>query len=548
MDSLSSKQGFSPLFIALLALCTSFASLVYELAIAQTLSFLTDEVIWWQSLTIGIFLGSTGLGVFLYEKIEKKNALDFFKKIEAILCFIGLLSLPLIYGVHILYRIYIIDYTFHPPFLKPLNWIMLSCQSPNMLLGILSGLELRSLFTLTTKSLKAQEITSLIIFMYHLGALLGSLVFGSALYFKMDTFYIVCFAAALNFLVYFSLNLQSFENSILLKSFCLITLFVSLLFTWSDFKNLHLKNFYYNTPAMTWENGKIEKTGPVGISKLWEWSQKLPKVLQIRTHYQNIDLVEDKNSEHWSLFLDGHYQFSTKREKNYHETLAHIPIMLSKHIPQKTLILGGGDGLVSRELLKYENLKSINLVELDKGILDLANTEPFLTLNKGALQDRRVEVHHADAFYWLKNTSESFDAIYVDFPYPFTFDGLRIYSKEFFFLISKRLRDDGFLAVDIPLFEAGNKEWESHAYSLFKLAGFESLLAFKGDYGESFLLAFPKKKTLSFDFKDHGILLEELQPNWLQKHQNYMLLSSEIEKEVNSVLKPRRISLPDIWK
>ncbi len=537
--------------LALLALLTSFASMSYELVLAQTLSFLSDEVVLWESLSLGFFIAATGAGLFLYKHLSlKKNTLTFFFESEILLAIVGLLTLPLIFFLHITYRIYIVDYRPHSAFLKPLNWVLLSCQAPNIVIGFLSGLELQSLFELSSQEKNiSNQHSYFILVLYHLGALLASLSFAFCLYKHIDTFQLICMASFCNGVVVFWC-LNAMHASVMKKTtvgFLFLLFFASVQQGWTSLKDLQIKNFYYNSMSVIFKDGNFEQNGPVSLHKLHKWAKELPPVERRLSSYQVMDVVQDSEKKEWKLFLDGHFQFSSQTERFYHETLAHAPIMLSGDIPRRILIMGGGDGLLARELVKYgDRIRRIDLVEIDKEMIELGNSLPFSTLNANSLNHRLVNIHIADAFTWLRSSHESFDAIYIDFPYPYTFEGLRLYSKEFLKDIGKHLNANGFLVMDIPIFSAGNKGWEDHVGSLIHQSGFAKALAFEANYGETFVFATKQEKSLIYAFRDVGLPLEVLKKESFQSE--HIELKEGTQKDVNSILKPKRMSMPDLWK
>ena len=140
------------------------------------------------------------------------------------------------------------------------------------------------------------------------------------------------------------------------------------------------------------------------------------------------------------LFLDGDLQFSSLDEYRYHEALVH-PVMAGAH--QRVLVLGGGDGLALREVLRYPGVRSVVEVELDGAVVELARTR-LANLNGGSLDDPRVQVVIADAFRWLRETDAGrFDAVIVDMPDPDATATAKLYSTEFYALVRRVLAPGG---------------------------------------------------------------------------------------------------------
>ena len=145
------------------------------------------------------------------------------------------------------------------------------------------------------------------------------------------------------------------------------------------------------------------------------------------------------------LYLDGHLQFSSVDEYRYHEALVH-PAMQSAARRERVLILGGGDGLAAREVLRYPAVRSVDLVDLDPAVTELCRTRRIFTdLNDDALSDPRVEIHHADAFGYLRAATEMFDVIIIDLPDPSAPDLAKLYSQAFYGLARRRLTEGGAL-------------------------------------------------------------------------------------------------------
>ncbi|MEU9009484.1 polyamine aminopropyltransferase [Streptomyces sp. NPDC048479] len=145
------------------------------------------------------------------------------------------------------------------------------------------------------------------------------------------------------------------------------------------------------------------------------------------------------------LFLDGRLRVSGRDEYRYHEALVH-PAMRGPHA--RVLILGGGDGLAAREALRYPDVRSVTVVELDPGVVRLARTDPALaTLNAHAYQDPRVRVVPADAFSWLRAPQGMYDVVISDLPDPGITPSTKLYSQEFYGLAARVLADGGRLVV-----------------------------------------------------------------------------------------------------
>jgi len=163
------------------------------------------------------------------------------------------------------------------------------------------------------------------------------------------------------------------------------------------------------------------------------------------THYQHIVLTRFKDD--LRLFLNSHLQFSSRDEYRYHESLIH-PGLASIPAPRSVLVLGGGDGLAVREILKYPQVEKITLVDLDPEMTRLFSTQPMLTeLNKRSLLSPRLKVVNADAFPWVDSNTDSFDFIVVDFPDPTNYALGKLYTTAFYRAVARHLSSQGYLVV-----------------------------------------------------------------------------------------------------
>ncbi len=191
-----------------------------------------------------------------------------------------------------------------------------------------------------------------------------------------------------------------------------------------------------------------------------------------QTRYQKIVLTKGEGN-YW-LFLNGNQQLSTFDEELYHEPLVH-PIMQLHNNPRSILVLGGGDGAAVRELLKYPDLEEVVLVDLDPAVTDLAKThEVLLDINKNSLNHPKVTVINQDGFTYLENINSRFDVAIADFPDPRTVDLGRLYSREFYWLCNRALKENGMLIT-----QAGSPYYAEKAFkcidTTMSVAGFKTL-------------------------------------------------------------------------
>lgn len=163
------------------------------------------------------------------------------------------------------------------------------------------------------------------------------------------------------------------------------------------------------------------------------------------TPYQRLVLTRWRGDVR--LFIDGNIQFSSADEFRYHEALVHPVMGLSPH-PRHVLVLGGGDGMAVREVLKHQSVRSVHLVDLDPAMTKLFSRIPLLReLNRDSLRDRRVKVINADAQKYLERTNQRYDVAIVDLPDPNN-EGLgKLYSRSFYRLLAKHLSPTGVMVT-----------------------------------------------------------------------------------------------------
>jgi spermidine synthase len=162
-----------------------------------------------------------------------------------------------------------------------------------------------------------------------------------------------------------------------------------------------------------------------------------PVVYAERSRYQDIVLTQavrlTGRAPDIRLHLNGDLQFSSTDEYRYHEALTHPALAGTRG---SVLVLGGGDGLALREVLRYPDVRDVTLVDLDDAVVRLARTHADLrTLNRDSFADPRVTYRAADAFAWLRTTATRYDAVVVDMPDPVETATAKLYSVEFYTLV-----------------------------------------------------------------------------------------------------------------
>lgn len=176
-------------------------------------------------------------------------------------------------------------------------------------------------------------------------------------------------------------------------------------------------------------------------------------ILTRTTKYQRIVLT--RWHDDLRLFLNSHLQFSSRDEYRYHEALVH-PGLAAIEAPRRVLVLGGGDGLAVREILRYEGIESVTLVDLDPEMTQLFKEHSLLRrMNADSLRSPKVRVINGDAFVWLDNMREPpYDFVVIDFPDPTNFSLGKLYTTAFYRMLKRAVRPGGMVAVQStsPLF------------------------------------------------------------------------------------------------
>jgi len=383
------------------AFVSGLCSIIYELLIATTASYFLGDSIKFFSLTIGIYMAAMGLGTFLSRYIER-HMLGRFVIIELALAALGGLSIPILYFAYAWTELF-----FHA-------YLVLTVG-----IGVLIGLEIPFLTRLMDRynPLKI-NIASILSFDY-LGALIATIAFP-----------------------FFLLPVFGIYQSSLLFGFANVSIGFVMLRVFGEEIGKPARAMLALSVAVT-----VFLGGMIALSHafLEKWDQSLYEdriVHAEQTRYQRIVLTRDRDD--LRLYLDGNLQFSSVDEYRYHEALVHIPLGLSPRPPRRVLLLGAGDGLAARELLKHQAIAEIVLVDLDPAVVALARGNAGIReLNGGSLDSPRVQVVIGDAFEYLRENSEPFDLVIADLPDPNNSGLARLYAKQFYQLVHRSLAPGG---------------------------------------------------------------------------------------------------------
>jgi spermidine synthase len=156
--------------------------------------------------------------------------------------------------------------------------------------------------------------------------------------------------------------------------------------------------------------------------------------------FQLIEIFESKEFGRF-LALDGFMMCAEKDEFIYHEMMTHVPIAVNPSI-ERVLVIGGGDGGVVRELCRYDGIMHIDLVEIDRRVVELC--EEYLPSIACKLRDPRVTIHYQDGMRFVRSRENAYDLIIVDSTDPFG-PGEGLFTREFYGHCHTALREDGIL-------------------------------------------------------------------------------------------------------
>ncbi len=386
--------------------------LVYELAAGALASYLLGDSVLQFSTIIGTYLFAMGVGSWLSRYVERQLVAQFLK-IELLVGVIGGLMPAGLFIVHSLLP---------PAELAAFRTLLYALV---LLVGALVGLEIplvmRILKDQFSQRYALRDLVSQVLTFDYLGALLVALAFPLVLVPQLGlirtgiAFGLLNVAVAVWALWLFRAQLRAFKAHALACALAVLLLVAALL----------------------------------GAERLTTWAEERfygeHIVLKESSDYQRI--VVTQGNAGTRLFLNGNLQFHSRDEYRYHEALVH-PAMAGHGAPKKVLVLGGGDGMAVREVLRYPSVEAVTLVELDPHMTRLFSTLPLLRrLNGDALQSPKLSIVNTDAFGWLEQSRESFDVIIIDFPDPSNFALGKLYTSSFYQLVDQHLAASGYAVV-----------------------------------------------------------------------------------------------------
>jgi len=387
--------------------------LIYELIAGTLSSYVLGDSVTQFSLIIGIYLFAMGVGSWLSRFIEKHIA-EKFVDIELAVAILGGFSAPLLFL----------------SFAK-LSYFSVVLYGIVFGIGTLVGLEIPLLMRILQDKLDFKDLVSRVLAFDYIGALAASLLFPLFLVPKLGLTRTSLLFGMLNASVgiwgtwLLEPLIKKNINILRVKGFVILVLLL-IAFIKADY-----------------------------LTSLAEDSLFVDNIVYAESSsYQRIVVTKGKTG--YALFLNGNLQFNSFDEYRYHEALVHPAFAAHGANPQRVLVLGGGDGLAVREILKYPSVESVTLVDLDPSMTRIAGKVPALgELNNHSLDNPKVSVINTDAYVWLDgNNAEPFDIAIVDFPDPNNFALGKLYTTRFYNLLKAKLKPDAAIVIQCtsPLF------------------------------------------------------------------------------------------------
>ena len=410
VSSVSKTPASRPLEVTLLAsvFVVAACGLVYELAAGALASYLLGDSILQFSTVIGCYLFAMGVGSWLSRFFERQLPAHFLR-IELLVALAGG-ALP---------ALLFLTNAYMPGAFRFLLYSMVG------VVGILVGLEIPLVMRILKREVALKDLVSQVLTFDYLGALAVSVAFPLVLVPQLG----------------------------LIRTGLLFGLLNAAVAFWTLWVFRHeLRHFAAHAWACVLTVGALAAGFLVAdqITTLAEdkfYHDRI--VLAATSPYQRIVVTQGRTGH--KLFLNGNLQFAERDEYRYHEALVH-PAMSAFGAPRRVAVLGGGDGMAVREILKYPSVESVTLVELDPNMTSLfANDPAMAALNAGALSSPKLHIVNTDAFKWLQGDGnaepEMFDVIIVDFPDPTNFSIGKLYTNSFYSLLSQRLSVSGYAVI-----------------------------------------------------------------------------------------------------
>ncbi|MGZ5431798.1 MAG: polyamine aminopropyltransferase [Thermoanaerobaculia bacterium] len=377
--------------------------LIYELLAGTVASYVLGDSVTQFSLIIGLYLSALGVGAWLSRFLDRDLAARFVD-VELAVALIGGLSAPMLFLGF-----------------SRLEWFRLFLFLVVFVIGVLVGLELPILMRILKEHLDFKELVSRVLSFDYIGSLFAAVLFPMFLMPRLGLVRTSIVFGLLNAAVglYGTWLLRPLLRgvAVLRARAVLVVIVLAIAFLRADVLTSLAEDELYADDI----------------------------VYTTSSPYQRI--LVTNNAAGFQLFLNGNLQFSSADEYRYHEALVH-PAMSAAPSAKRVLILGGGDGLALREVLKYHDVAHVTLVDLDPKMTTLSERfRPLGALNGNAFRDPRVRVVNEDAMIWIERVRDTFDVAVVDFPDPSSFSLGKLYSTRFYRLLRARMTAVGTVSV-----------------------------------------------------------------------------------------------------
>ena len=400
------QQAPRPIEIALLisVFVVAACGLLYELAAGALASYVLGDSVLQFSTIIGTYLFAMGVGSWLSRYFERQLPAHFLR-IELLVALIGG-ALP---------ATLFLANAYAPGAFRLLLYGMV------LMVGTLVGLEIPLVMRILKRNVALKDLVSQVLTFDYLGALAVSMAFPLLLVPHLG----------------------------LIRTGLLFGVMNAAVAVWAVWLFRHeLRRVKAHVAACVMVLGILlaALAGAEHITSLAEDKFYQDRIIfTTATPYQRIVVTQGRYGHR--LYLNGNLQFSESDEYRYHEALVH-PAMAAHGAPKRVAVLGGGDGMAVREILKYPSVEHVTLVELDPNMTKLFSEHATLAgLNGHALASPKVKVVNTDAFKWLQDTEEVFDVIVVDFPDPTNFAIGKLYTNSFYALLDQRLSASGYAVI-----------------------------------------------------------------------------------------------------
>lgn len=430
------SNRFDRFMLASVVFLLGACGLAYEYTLSKIAADLLGNSVQQWTTMIATMLFAMGLGAEWQSKIPTKKITDKLVSSQVYLALLGGFSpMLMLYGFSLMG-----------------DYFVLIQYSLALAVGTMIGFEIPLLMRINEKRDSQMKVNlARILKMDYIGALVGALLW---------TFI---------FMRYFSLSHVSF----ILGFFSLFSALLILFLYRARIQSPRLRLFEISACTVFLAVGIFSSKPLMLHAEQFLYQDKI--VFNATTPYQHIILTQHRENG-ISCYINGHLQFKEEDEFIYHENLVH-PAMMLNPSAERVLILGGGDGLAMREVLKYPSVKQVTLVDIDPQMTELAKNQPdFVRLNQNALSNDRIQnlpadkvsegdsftlkvrnqrqrafrkdqyevtklkVVNIDAASFLKNTSGLFDVVILDFPDPSSPDLAKLYSKPFYMSLRKHLK------------------------------------------------------------------------------------------------------------